>query len=599
MKKLFTILLLVVAIISASACSSMTTTIDKSDENLSKNSTPIISDSLKIKAKSNSGFTVKGTSITGNINDDSVSLYDALIIPEGSEINAFTIDENGNETEIENMNDISLTLGENHLHIVIKYGDTTQDYDVIINGGDASDNQHTPVWSTLDPVEYTPDLVIYDKNNPMDVKINLGSDVTSVESVQFGTPRPNTWNFKFEDGKLYIPQTLLSSAGTGKFDLKVNTNNGSITCKIYCVTKFITDETQFMSIGNTDYPMDGTYILGKNLDFNGVENIRPIGFNDTDSPTPFTGTFEGAGHTISNLNIDVTTTSQKANVGVFGVNSGTISNICFKNCSVKLNGYIVGIVVGTNKGTIENVLVDGGSVTTTVNEIWDTNCFVAGFAGINGQDATIRNCICAIDSINNAKDGRFTRAFCGKTWGALINCYATNGNATLSDYSDRIYQVTGTTDFSGYGNIDLYFNDSEVLEYYLSAKLKYFEEEEEILPDDSTDIGKQDCYINITDTCNGFTYTAVEAKIVGVSNKWLYAFSVKYKDADEFTEVKCQSKCLEATAEYGSFTGCAVKTRAEMSAGTTADMYAQYSTNIWKITGTELPQLNLLFTYNA
>ena len=95
MKKLFTILLLVVAIISASACSLMTTNSDKSDENLSKNSTPIISDSLKIKAKSNSGFTVKGSSITGNINGDSVSLYDALIIPEGSEINAFTIDENG------------------------------------------------------------------------------------------------------------------------------------------------------------------------------------------------------------------------------------------------------------------------------------------------------------------------------------------------------------------------------------------------------------------------------------------------------------------------------------------------------------------------
>ena len=636
MKKLFTILLLVVAIISASACSLMTTNSDKSDENLSKNSTPIISDSLKIKAKSNSGFTVKGSSITGNINDDSVSLYDALIIPEGSEINAFIIDENGNETEIENMNDISLNLSENHLHIVIKYGDTTQDYYVIINGGDASDNlpkqsassqssstvkpstnpstdptvkpstnpttsssaKSTPVWGTLDPVEYTPDLVIYDKNNPMDVKINLGSDVTSVESVQFRTPRPNTWNFKFEDGKLYIPQTLLSSAGTGKFDLKVNTNNGSITCKIYCVTKFITDETQFMSIGNTDYPMDGTYILGKNLDFNGVENIRPIGFNDTDSPIQFTGTFEGAGHTISNLNINVTTTSQKANVGVFGVNSGTISNICFKNCSVKLNGYIVGIVVGTNNGTIENVLVDGGSVTTTVNEIWDTNCFVAGFAGINGQDATIRNCICAIDSINNAKDGRFTRAFCGKTWGALINCYATNGNAKLSDYSDRIYQVTGTTDFSGYGNIDLYFNDSEVSEYYLFAKSES-SGEEEILPDDSTDIGTQDGYINITDTCNGFTYTAVEAKIVGVSNKWRYAFSVKYKDADKFTNVYCLSKCLEATAEYGSFTGCAIKTRAEMVAGTTADMYAQYSTNIWKITETELPQLNVLFTYNA
>ena len=242
MKKLFTILLLVVAIISASACSSMATIVAVTNSgNASKNQP-------KQSASSQSSSTVKPS--TNPSTDPTVK----------QSINPSTDPTVNPRT----------------------------------NSTTSSSAQPAPVWGVTDPVEYTPDLVIYDKNNPMDVKINLGSDVTSVESVQFRTPRPNTWNFKFEDGKLYIPQTLLSYDGTGKFELKVNTNNGSITCKIYCVTKFITDETQFMNIGNTDYPMDGTYILGKNLDFNGVENIRPIGFNNTDSPTQFTGTFDGA-----------------------------------------------------------------------------------------------------------------------------------------------------------------------------------------------------------------------------------------------------------------------------------------------------------------
>ena len=45
----------------------------------------------------------------------------------------------------------------------------------------SSSAQPAPIWGVTDPIEYTPTLVVYDTTNPMDVKINLGNGVTSVQ----------------------------------------------------------------------------------------------------------------------------------------------------------------------------------------------------------------------------------------------------------------------------------------------------------------------------------------------------------------------------------------------------------------------------------
>lgn len=439
----------------------------------------------------------------------------------------------------------------------------------------SSSDQTAPVWGVLDPFEYTPTLVVYDTTTPMDVKINLGSGVTSIESIEYPGRRQTKRNksddyFRYTDGLLYISQSFLtipssfqsSNGGTGEFNIKVTTNNGSITCKLCCATRVINETDEFTRIGDIefpDYPLNGTYVLGKDLDFNGAK-WYPIGFNDTDEPDPFTGVFEGAGHTISNIDIDLTASGlfesqQKFNAGLFGINEGTITNLCLKNCTLEANGYTLGLVVGTNRGKIENVLVDGGSVNSYASTNADTNCFIAGFAGVNAAGATIKNCICAIGSIKrDIWSGKLTRAFCGKTWGEIENCYATTENISI----DLLTNSTGANKFPPTRT----GGDSDGQNWEIAGW------------GNTTD--DQNSFINIANewALNGFTYTAVSAEIIKNSAGKATNYNILAKNGE----------CIN----------CAVKTRAEMVAGTTADMYQHYDTNIWNITGTILPSLRRL-----
>ncbi len=464
----------------------------------------------------------------------------------------------------------------------------------------SSSDQSAPLWGVTDPIEYTPTLVVYDTTTPMDVKINLGSGVTSIESIEYLGRRQTKRNksddyFRYTDGLLYISQSFLtlpssfqsSNGGTGEFKIKVTTNNGSeITCKLCCATRVINEPDEFTRIGDIeypDYPLNGTYVLGKDLDFNGAKWC-PIGYSDDDlskydekgncidpnNHRPFTGVFEGAGHTISNIDIDLTASGaigeshNPFNAGLFAINEGTIRNLCLKNCALKSKGLTLGLVVGTNKGTIENVLVDGGTVRCThpnpyPNKAdWDTNCFIAGFAGINAAGATIKNCICAIGSIGrDIWDGKLTRAFCGKTWGEIENCYATTENISI----DLLTNSSGTNKFPT--------TRPDGSNWEIAGWGK------------TTD--DQNSFINIANewALNGFTYTAVSAEII--ENVTDYIIKNDYNIIrDENGEDKNAVK------------NCAVKTRAEMVAGTTADIYQYYDTNIWNITGTILPSLRRL-----
>lgn len=124
------------------------------------------------------------------------------------------------------------------------------------------------------------------------------------------------------------------------------------------------------------------YILQCDIDLNSHE-FTPIGTEEY----PFTGTFDGNGHTIFNLSID----SEKDNVGLFGYvssdasadstvkiknptsqteaeiilhHNGIIKNLELKNASVKSTGKNVGIAAGTiaNRSIITNVSIKNGSV---------------------------------------------------------------------------------------------------------------------------------------------------------------------------------------------------------------------------------------------
>ena len=90
--------------------------------------------------------------------------------------------------------------------------------------------------------------------------------------------------------------------------------------------------------------------------YNGGAGWNPIG---TDNSNAFTGTFDGNGHIISSLNINITS-NNNVYVGLFGFNQGSILNVGILNGSITVlttgqkesgNG---GSIAGGNSGTISN-----------------------------------------------------------------------------------------------------------------------------------------------------------------------------------------------------------------------------------------------------
>ena len=132
---------------------------------------------------------------------------------------------------------------------------------------------------------------------------------------------------------LLVTIAMLISLVAG-FNIVVTANSGDATP--------IDDASDFASIA-----LNGNYILTADIDFqNGL--YTPIGTLDA----PFTGTFDGDGHTISNL----TLASDDNFQGLFGVNKGTIRNVKMdESCTISGNAY-VGAIAGKNYGVVENCI---------------------------------------------------------------------------------------------------------------------------------------------------------------------------------------------------------------------------------------------------
>ncbi|WP_339295204.1 CehA/McbA family metallohydrolase [Paenibacillus sp. FSL W7-1279] len=87
---------------------------------------------------------------------------------------------------------------------------------------------------------------------------------------------------------------------------------------------------------------DKHFILDRDIDGNGVF-IEAIGANGT----PFTGTFDGQGHTIKDVMIS------SGGAGLFAINEGIIRNVGIINADIDVRRSNVGILVDQNDGIVE------------------------------------------------------------------------------------------------------------------------------------------------------------------------------------------------------------------------------------------------------
>ncbi len=145
--------------------------------------------------------------------------------------------------------------------------------------------------------------------------------------------------------------------------------------------KYVTNTEHYVE--STDTYGDKCYVVKTNATL--MDNISlegkswtPVGYYDYDTYY-YAGTFDGGGHTISNLSIDP---SYNNDSGLFGyiATDGVVKNLTLSG--VEISGYeYIGGIAGNNYGTIANCNVYG-----SVSGIFD----VGGIVGYNG--GTISGC---------------------------------------------------------------------------------------------------------------------------------------------------------------------------------------------------------------
>ena len=229
------------------------------------------------------------------------------------------------------------------------------------------------------------------------------------------------------------------------------------------------------------------YVLIDDIDLSGYENWMPIGAfqslsdapEDAEIPHPdyaFTGTFDGAGHTISNLTVS---SEAPMGAGLFGCASGTeesaayIRNFTLRDVTVS-GCYLVGGAVGlqfmncpvsdvhlVGDNHLTGMQGIGGIVGTGFDLI--SNCGATADIIVLGDDGACAGLIAGgatMSSIQNCEvtggsitaEGNATWAFgalCGAPWGAaeITDCKVSGTVITVSGENNRL--VGGLVGFGG------------------------------------------------------------------------------------------------------------------------------------------------------
>lgn len=143
--------------------------------------------------------------------------------------------------------------------------------------------------------------------------------------------------------------------------------------------------------GTNSDVLNYNFALKNDINATDVSGYQAIGSGDK----AFTGKFDGRGNRIIGLNVDNTNNHTSTdNVGVFGVNAGTIKNL--KVYSSTFKGYDnVGAIAGTNNGTIDNVTTLGNTVEAVgsnySNDKLDTSKVGAAGGVVGTNTGTVNN----------------------------------------------------------------------------------------------------------------------------------------------------------------------------------------------------------------
>ncbi len=196
-----------------------------------------------------------------------------------------------------------------------------------------------------------------------------------------------------------------------------------------------------------------TFLLTDDIDMTGVTGFRPIGWA---SNAPFSGIFDGAEHTISNLTIDQ---PYMTYVGLFGyVKGGTIKRV---NVKADILGFncVGGVVARMTKGTMDSVTFEG-AVVANGEAKKDCATRVGGLAG-QVDSSTVKNCSVSatVDSYASGIDSDIyvgaNKPAAGNYVGGIVGqVYYAYGNTSQNSFNNIKFtgSVTGHKAYDGSGS---------------------------------------------------------------------------------------------------------------------------------------------------
>ncbi len=243
---------------------------------------------------------------------------------------------------------------------------------------------------------------------------------------------------------------LLSGKSDGSsFEYKVKACAGSrcfVSSDAYTVAvNFQIEINDCVGLDNIRNNLSGKYKLVADISNASCLN-EPIGTQ----ATPFTGNFNGSGHTISNLTINIPSTNY---VGLFGyVGSGAkIMNIGLRDANISGNSYVSGLVGYNHGGDIINSYVTG--------IMRGGGDFISGLVGVNRGNISNSYVTGTVTGMSN-----FVGGIAGVNYGTIVNSYMTdtvtgqgtvgglvgsNGGGSISNsYAAKV--VTGQSSVGGF-----------------------------------------------------------------------------------------------------------------------------------------------------
>jgi hypothetical protein len=208
------------------------------------------------------------------------------------------------------------------------------------------------------------------------------------------------------------------------------------------------------------------YVLTADIDMSSVANWTPLG----DATTPFSGSFDGGGHTIYNL---IAADTQTNDQGLFGVidTFGIVIDLRLEGARVT-GANRTGILAGTNLGTINRVGVEGiVSGATTVG----------GLVGVNSGDISDAYAHASV----SGKD--LNGGLVGSNSGNLTNVYAvstvsgavTNTNLLFDGVNDYVVIPHNSAYVTSNFTLEAWFNwkatDRTDVNFIIGKGLENFE----------------------------------------------------------------------------------------------------------------------------